>query len=522
MPGHGPTGTAQHAGRPVTTADERPVDPGDERSPVLVGVGAADAEASGAAAGLYPGEPADLMVAAVESALADAGAPSLRRAVDRISVPQGTWAYPDPARLVADAVGATGARSCFAELGVSQQTLVSEALRAVAGGHSEVAVVVGGEARARSQRALRAGATAPETAQPGVTPDLVQRREPEFFARSELDAGVVVPVVQYALIENALRAAEGTDPVRHREEIAALWARCNVVARDNPRAAFPSPRSAEQIAEPGPGNRPMASPYNKWHVSQMTVDQSAALIVCSRAAARRHGIPRDRWVTPLVAIDANHAVSLSRRRWLHRWPAMEVLGRAAEARIGRPLADAELLEVYSCFPSAVRVQQRELGLPRDGTPTFTGGMSFAGGPFNNFVYQATAALVPALRRSPGALGVVTTVCGLLTKPGLAVWCTEPDGRAPLLRDFAEESARATPVVDDAADYRGPARLASYTLQYDAEGPAQLVVLCDLPDGRRQVATSDDRALAEAALTADLIGTQVAVAGSTLRGVDGRP
>ena len=31
-------------------------------------------------------------------------------AVDRIAVPQGSWAYPDPARLVADRVGAAEAR----------------------------------------------------------------------------------------------------------------------------------------------------------------------------------------------------------------------------------------------------------------------------------------------------------------------------------------------------------------------------------------------------------------------------
>ncbi len=109
---------------------------------------------------------------------------------------------------------------------------------------------------------------------------------------------------------------------------------------------------------------------------------------------------------------------------------MEVLGRAAAARIGRPVAEVDRLELYSCFPAAVRVQQRALGLDPVGTPTVTGGMAFAGGPFNNFVLQSTAAMAHVLRDEPGALGAVTTVSGLLTKPGIGVWSATPDGRPP--------------------------------------------------------------------------------------------
>ena len=393
---------------------------------MLVGVGTAD----GAGGGGH--EPAELMGLATLAAAADAGAPALAAAADRIAVPQGTWTYADPARLVAARVGAAGARTHLGEVGVPQQTLVSQALRAIADGRSEVAVVVGGEARAWARTD---GAT--ETAQPGARPDVVETREPDFFAAPELDAGMVVPPVQqYALIENALWFHEAgfhesgfhegpaASPAAQQQAIAALWARFNEVAVGNPAAAFPSPMTADDIATPGPGNRPLAFPYNKWHASQWTVDQAAALLLCSAEAARRFGVPADRWVFPLVGVDANHAVSLSRRRHLHRWPAMGVLGRAAQARLGRPVADADVVEVYSCFPAAVRVQQRELGLPLDGTPTVTGGMAFAGGPFNNYVYQSTAAVVPLLRDQPGRIGVVTTVCGLLTKPGLAAWSAE--------------------------------------------------------------------------------------------------
>lgn len=487
----------------------------DDRTPLLVGVGTAGG------AGDAGAEPAVLMARALEAAADDAGTRALLPAVDRIAVPRGTWSYPDPGRLVAGQVGATAARTLLAEIGVPQQSLVTRALQALAAGASEVAVVVGGEAR-RWARAPDAA----ETAQPGAAPDELDTREPEFIAEPEVAAGVVVPpAVQYALIERALCHHEGLADDGPRGAaamaIAGLWARCNAVARDNPAAAFPDPRTAESIATPGPGNRPLALPYNKWHASQWTVDQAAALLLCTAGAARRLGVPTDRWVFPLVALDANHSVSLSRRRHLHRWPAMAVLGRAAAARIGRPLDEVEVADVYSCFPAAVRVQQRELGLPTGGTPTVTGGMAFAGGPFNNYVYQATAAVVPRLREEPGRLGMVTTVCGLLTKPGLAVWSARPDGRPPLMDDLATEAAAATPTADVLAGHRGPATVASYTVTYDGTTPARVAVIADVGagghgedagGGPRCVAAANDPALAADVVTRGLVGETVQVDG----------
>jgi acetyl-CoA C-acetyltransferase len=472
---------------------------------VLVGVGTAHDDA----------EAVELMVMALEAAATDTGSSSLLGAIDRIAVPQGTWAYADPARLVAERVGSPGARTFFGRLGVPQQTLVSEALRAIAAGEAEVAVVVGGEARARVRRAEKQGKVAAETAQPGVTPDVVIDREDDFVARPEVEARLVEPVLQYAMIENALGAAEGQTVEEQRWSVAELWERCNVVARSNPDAAFPEPRSADVLATASPTNRPLAFPYNKWHASQWTVDQAAALLLCSVGAARAHGVTTDRWVFPLVGIDASHGVSLSRRRQLHRWPAMGVLGRAGVERIGRPLDAVEHIELYSCFPSAVRVQQRELGLPLDATPTATGGMAFAGGPFNNFVYQATASMVPRLRADPTALGLVTTVCGLLTKPGLAVWSATPDYRPPLLSDLADEAAAATetmPVVDE---HHGSASVISATVSYAGMDPARSYVVADTDGGQRCVASGDAPGLAAAVLAGELIGAEIEIDGRTV-------
>jgi acetyl-CoA C-acetyltransferase len=193
---------------------------------------------------------------------------------------------------------------------------------------------------------------------------------------------------------------------------------------------------------------------------------------------------------------------------------MAVLGRAARDHLGRGLDTLQHVELYSCFPAAVRVQQRELHLPERSTPTITGGMTFAGGPLNNFTYQATVAMAERLREDPGSVGLVSTVSGLLTKPGLAVWSTEAPGRPVLIADLAAQAAAATAAVETVADYHGPARVATYTVTYAGLNPQTVVVIADTPNRRRCVAVSNDVRLAEQATRDELIAAPIQVSGSS--------
>jgi acetyl-CoA C-acetyltransferase len=494
----------------------------DPRLPVLVGLGAV---ADGAPA-------ADLMERAARAAADDAGAPELLASLDRIAVPQGSWSLADAARGLAVRLGSPSASALRYEIGVSQQEMLNHALAAVASGACECVLVVGGEDRAwaRSQAAVDDGAAitrATTTARDMVaaargpapgSPDEIVARPPDFVAPVEQAAGIALPPVQqYALIENALGAAEGLAPDRHAQEIAALWARFNEVAQHNPDAAFGQARTPEELARAGPRNRLLAFPYNRWHASQWTVDQASALLICSAGLARRAGVAPDRWLFPHVALHSSGAITLTARRRLQAWPAMAVLGRAAEARIGLALRDLDLAEVYSCFPAAVRVQQRELGLDLSGTPTVTGGMAFAGGPFNHFVLLSTVAVGRLLRERPDELGLVTTVSGMLTKPGLAVWSATPppSERGVLVADLVAETAAATevvPVADPAPSSSG-ATVVSFTVtpgQDDPTEPVRTAVVADLPDGVRTAATCEDSDVARLALSEGLIGRPIHV------------
>ena len=72
------------------------------------------------------------------------------------------------------------------------------------------------------------------------------------------------------------------------------------------------------------------------------------------------------------------------------------------------------------------------------------------------------------------------------------------------------SAMAT--VEVIPDYEGPGTVASYTVLYKGDTPARGVVVCDLPDGRRTLAASEDAALARSMTEDEFCGKSVVLAG----------
>ena len=473
-------------------------------TPILVGAATVQQQTQ------HPGEGVGcetLLVDAVVDAIADAGTGTeLASTVDLVMVTQGLSMLVDGAQRIAQAIGAPRARPVTYQVGIPQQTLISRAIDAVRRGEARTVVVAGAETKQRDTMARRAGVTL-DRPEPFLEPDELVTPVGEIVARPEVEVGAVLPVQQYALIDNARREAMTWTLDEHRDDIAAIWASFNAVAQDNPLAAFPSPMSAADIREPSDTNPMLAFPYNKWHSSQWTVDQAAALVITSTETADTFAIDPDRRVFPHVGVESSQSLSLARRADLHRWPAMAVLGRAAQRHIGRPLSTVDYVELYSCYPAAVRVQQAELGLAPAAPATITGGMTFAGGPFNSFVFQATAAMVSRLRADPGAVGLVTAVSGLLTKPGLAVWSTAAPAAPVLLADLVDEATVETPVAPLDENPVGSGTIATYTVAGE-----RIVAIVDLDSGSRAVAALDDPGSAAEACRHDLIGTRVGVVG----------
>ncbi len=481
------------------------------RTPVLVGAAVITQREDDP---LAAKEPLALMCDALARASEDCGSRALLARADWVRVPRGFWDYADPGRALAERVGASSAKTEIAEIGVLQTTLLGDSARAIAAGEADVIAIAGGEARARAMRAQQRGVAVALTQQGDIAPTRVLRPKQEVVHPAEVKLGMLLPVNQYAMLENALRFAERVSIAQHRDDVARLWARMSEVAAKNPDAWSREPVSAATVRDASAKNRMLAFPYTKLHNSQWNVDQAAALIMTSTETARAHGIPESRWIYPLAAAESNHMVSLSQRRPFHRSPGFAHAGRAALARAGIAIERITRRELYSCFPVAVRLQCRELGISEDADLTVTGGMAFAGGPLNNFVLQAAVLMAQLLREAPGEIGMLNAVSGFLTKQGVTLWSSAAPDEPFGFDDVSEAVACETEQVALAEDARGDATCVSYTVQFEGERPARTLFVCDLPDGRRALAASAEPALAAAALTNELCGRKLRLASAS--------
>lgn len=480
----------------------------DPATPIIVGVGTAS-QRDGAL------EPVALMAHALRQAAGDTSVPGMLEAADLLLCPQGTWAYRNAPGAVARLVGAASAHTVLTHLGILQQSLFDRAYNAVASGEVGVALVVGGEAKYRALQAAIAGTDLPEQTDVDTDPDEVIAPAPGIVSGPEIAAGLIDAVSQYALIENAARAAAGWSIDEHRRLVAERWSAFNRIARDYPEAWNPAPMTADEIREPALSNKPLAFPYNKWHNSQWNIDLASGFVICSVETARAHGVPEDLWVFPHACTESDNVVPVSEREHVATSPGVRIAGGAALDLAGVAPAGLDHVDLYSCFPVAVRVQAAELGLDPERDLTITGGMAFAGGPFNNYVLQSTAAMARRLRAEPGTVGLISAISGMITKQGYGVYSTSAPADGYRFADLTDEVAAATGRVTVHDSHSGPARVVTYTVRYDSMDPAKVIAVCGLDDGSRVIATSDDAALAARWTTDDPIGSEVRVEGTAL-------
>ncbi len=485
----------------------------DPNTPVLVGVGQVTQRVDRWDDGQ---EAIDLMVEAVARAADDAlgvhhgGSPpggrssaDLLTSVQQVAVPQGTWAYADPARLLAERIGAPSARTVLAQLGVLQQDVIADACQKIAARQLDLALLVGGEAKHRSLLATIAGETATELTQAeGAVADRVWKAPSLGVHDLEILRHAVDPSTSYALIQDALRRASGAGLADSADAIAKvgqLWEGFASIAAEHPMAWDRSAPSSAAIIDPNaPGNRMIAEPYTKRLCSQWNVDQAVALVLCSVAEAKRQRIPRERWVFPLASSANNHDVAVVERADIARSPGALAASTAALRHAGLAIDGVSIIDLYSCFPAAVQVFADELGLSLDDPRrlTVTGGMTFFGGPLNSYALHALASMVPRLRIDPAAVGLSSSVSGFLVKQGFGLWSATPpvSGRAFRHLDVTADVAGSTaprpvdanhPADRPAYDIAGASVIAA-TVVHDRSGPARTVSILDLPSGARTI------------------------------------
>jgi acetyl-CoA C-acetyltransferase len=319
-----------------------------------------------------------------------------------------------------------------------------------------------------------------------------------------------MPVQIYPMFETAVRARAGRTPEEHLEIISELWSRFSEVAAGNPFAWSRQPKTAEEIRTPGPANRMIGLPYTKYMNSNLDVDMGAALIMCSVEKAEALGVPRDRWVFPHSGSDCHEHPYVSNRWSFAETPAVELGGKRALELAGLTIDDIDIVDLYSCFPAAVQLGAQSLGLSLDRQLTRTGGLQFAGGPWNNYVMHAIATVMNDLRATPGTNGLVWANGGYTTKHSFGVYSTTAPS-SPFRHAYPQDEIDAMPSRELAlpADAEGPATIEAYTVMHDRDGlPEQVIATCLLADGRRAWGTSTDRALATAMCAGEWVARRV--------------
>ena len=484
------------------------------RTPVLVGIGTATRREDDCTRAL---EPLDLMHEAVAAAGQDCAAPAALLGVQHIAVPRGRWAYRNPAGAIAQQIGATQATSVLASVGVLQQSLIGEACARIARGECHTTLVTGADAGYRLLRAQIAGREAGERETEG-DPDISLSPKDELRHPVEKRAGIKMPVALYAILESAYRARQGWSLDEHRDRLAELGARFARIAAGNPHAWDRRALDADTIRGVAERNPMQAFPYTRLHCSTWNVDQAAALLFCSAARAKALGIPRERWVYPLASTESNHMAAVSARADLAACPGARIAGQAALEAGGITAQDLDLIELYSCFPIAVQAYAAELGLPLTRDLTITGGMAFAGGPYNNYVLQATCRAAELLRAGRGRNALVSSVSGVLTKQAFGLWrsaAASPDSAPAPARDFAhvdvsDTVAREVGVVEVLDDFSGSATVAGFTVLHGRGKAPRGLALANTADGKRVLATTEDAALTARMQAEEFVGRAVRI------------
>lgn len=407
-----------------------------------------------------------------------------------------SWHYDQPVHRLADRLGlGPGRRTESLLAGTSPQRLINAAATRMLAGEVDVAVVVGGEALSTLRRYSSDGVL-PPWSHPHPDPPRLPVDLDEWYLPTELAHGVLPAWLTFALLEQARWAARGAQ-VADRRRLGATMAGLSAVAAHNPDAWFRHSWEPGDLLTPGPRNRMVATPYTKLMTAFMDVDMAAANLLVTRATADSWGVPDDRRVYLRGWGFARDATHLAARTDLARSPAMIAASAEANRMAGIDLDQVDVFDLYSCFGSAVQFARDALGLADSETrpTTVTGGLPYHGGPSSNYMSHSISHMADHLRTHPEQAGMVTGIGMHMTKHVAALWSARPGPIRATAAHHERQRWDDTPVTPDvavAATANGPARVAAATTVFDRHRSTEYAVaICELPDGRRCYARSDD-------------------------------
>ncbi len=388
--------------------------------------------------------PIEMLAKVARAAIADSGAgEKLTPAIDTISIVRFTADSPgDQGRLpkrmfrnpplsVAKHLGIAPRRTIYtATGGNTPQWLVNRTAEEIAQGRCDVALLAGAEYIATLLGAMKNGVDLGW----GNSPDVDPGSDPEEIGDMragvndyERSYGLHFPVNTYPLFETRSAASSAARRRNILEWLGKFFSPFSKVASENPYSWFPVYRSPEEISTPTEKNRFVGFPYTKYLNAVIEVDMAAAVVMTSVEKARDLGIPESKWIYLHGCADASDIWNVSERVNFHSSPAIHMIGRKAFAMADIDVGDVSLIDLYSCFPSAVQLGCQELGIGEDDPRglTITGGLPYFGGAGNNYVMHSIVTMAEKLRGNPGKFGLCTGNGWYVTKHSAGIYSTKP-------------------------------------------------------------------------------------------------
>ncbi|KAG5952884.1 hypothetical protein E4U53_007644 [Claviceps sorghi] len=419
-------------------------------------------------------EPAQLMVDAIQQAIADCGLSpdsqrDLRSRVDSLRVvPTWTWAYSDLPGIISKRLGAQPSQQVVGEHGGNQPAVqCDEAARDIAARRSVVTVLTGGEALA---------------------------------SRPDTLHSMGLPIHIYPLYENGRRAHLRQSASENDIESSTMYAAFDQISSENEYSwnYKQPPKTAEQIAKPSPKNRMICDPYRLLMNAFNGVNLAAACILTSAENALALGIPKEKWIYVLGGAGTSEHKNFWKRRHFHH---SEAIGKSIDAALdvsGLSSMDIDCYDFYSCFPIVPKLACDHVGLSTTSWQkpvTLLGGLTSFGGAGNNYSMHAITAMTRSLRSKKHDNGLILANGGNLTHQHAICLSANPRGDQ---RDYPKRNPlplladEYSPQFVDSA--QGPAAVETYTVEYSRDGTAAtgLIVGRLLGSAKRFIANHGDR------------------------------
>ena len=374
--------------------------------------------------------------------------------------------------------------------GNAPQVLLQEISKKIHANEIHCALISGGEVLQTMISKLKSGEKLNWEDSAGGEPEIIGIND-EGFSKEEKKHYMDLPSNVYPIFANAIRSSKSQSSEEHLRECSELFSKFSKVASLNPKAWFPKFRTPEEIEEISDSNRLVGFPYTKYLNSMIRVNMASSLVVMSEKLTKELKIPQNKKVYIHGSCVLNDIWNVSKRPSLNESPAIRECGKEVLSQAGISLPEISFLDIYSCFPSAVQIAQKELSLSsNDDRPlTVTGGLPYFGGPGNAYTMFSSSEMVKKLRSNPKEYGMVTANSWFLTKHAINIFSCRPPQEIDWKKDFIklQSEINSREIKNFNTKPNGLGKVISYTIVQGRKNLEYGIVIGELEDKSKFIA-----------------------------------